>query len=575
MARMIPAFYGDETPPGEVDVFAMLAACPDNWVALHSLDLAPWNRGRRTEIDFLVIVPAIGIVCIEVKSQEDLAFDNGRWLPAAIKKSPFKQAADGRHTFRRQLVELAEDLRNVPVVHLCIFPRASFDLSPNLSVQPYELIDRRQFRSAASGSEFSEIVAQRMRRSIEADDRIASLRTPLTNTMVNRIAELCFPVRCFRPDAKREIEAREADIEMLLREQQKPVLLLALHNPRVIVNGPAGTGKTLIAMELARRLSEKGQRVALLCFNQLIGSWLEEKVRAEGNALPTLVAGRAVSVLAELADVDIPQNPTQKFWDQDLPAKLAEAFSNENTLADAEFDCVIIDEAQDVLARSWLWSVIRRLIRGGVMGGRFVLFGDFDHQVLADADTMRSALNDLHREARPVLWPLTENCRNYPIVGRTAVKLSGFRDEVYSGYRRTGGSVECYDLAFYDTPVAQGKELFRLIMESRNKGYSDADIVILSCSPNASRVKQLLADRGIAIGQAWQRRRQITFASVQAFKGMESKVVILTDLDGETSSLIRNLFYTGMTRATERVRVLCSKTFQSVLFDWMMTGEPT
>ena len=40
MARMIPGFFDETTPPGEVDVFRVLAKGPQDWVVLHSLDLA-------------------------------------------------------------------------------------------------------------------------------------------------------------------------------------------------------------------------------------------------------------------------------------------------------------------------------------------------------------------------------------------------------------------------------------------------------------------------------------------------------------------------------------------------------
>ena len=107
MARLIPSFFDDRTPPGERDVFNMLAAGPDDWVALHSLDLAPWNRGLRTEIDFVVIVPDTGVLCVEVKSHDAISFENDQWYPPEIRRSPFKQASDGRHTFYRRLRELA------------------------------------------------------------------------------------------------------------------------------------------------------------------------------------------------------------------------------------------------------------------------------------------------------------------------------------------------------------------------------------------------------------------------------------------------------------------------------------
>ena len=79
MARLIPSFMDDHTPPGERDVFNMLAAGPESWVALHSLDLAPWNRGLRTEIDFILIVPDLGILCVEVKSQIAISFSDDKW----------------------------------------------------------------------------------------------------------------------------------------------------------------------------------------------------------------------------------------------------------------------------------------------------------------------------------------------------------------------------------------------------------------------------------------------------------------------------------------------------------------
>src|SRR5438477_724216 len=113
MARMIPSFMDDHTPPGERDVFNMIASGPDDWVVLHSLDLAPWNRGLRTEIDFLAIVPEAGILCLEVKSYENIVFAEDRWYPQEIKRSPFKQASDGRYTFHRRLIELAPQLKRL------------------------------------------------------------------------------------------------------------------------------------------------------------------------------------------------------------------------------------------------------------------------------------------------------------------------------------------------------------------------------------------------------------------------------------------------------------------------------
>src|SRR5262245_50708516 len=136
MAKLIPSFLDEKTPPGERDVFNLLAGGPDDWVVLHALDIAPWNRGLRTEIDFVVLIPDTGILCVEVKSHETIEFENGRWSPPSIKRSPFKQAIDASQTFLRRLRDIAPHFGKVPVVFGCIFPRAIFSLGPNLSVQP-------------------------------------------------------------------------------------------------------------------------------------------------------------------------------------------------------------------------------------------------------------------------------------------------------------------------------------------------------------------------------------------------------------------------------------------------------
>src|SRR5262245_59720721 len=175
MARLIPSFFDDRTPPGERDVFNMLAGGPDDWVALHSLDLAPWNRGLRTEIDFVVIIPDTGLLCHEVKSHDSISFEHGQWQPPDIKRSPFKQASDGRHTFYRRLRELAPQFSQVPVVHCCIFTRSRFDVAPNLSVPARELIDGRMFRTFSSADAFCAELKTRMRSSIAAEENLHPL----------------------------------------------------------------------------------------------------------------------------------------------------------------------------------------------------------------------------------------------------------------------------------------------------------------------------------------------------------------------------------------------------------------
>lgn len=569
MARLIPSFTDDSTPPGERDVFNMLAAGPNEWVALHSLDLAPWNRGLRTEIDFVVIVPDTGILCIEVKSHEEIVFDLDRWHPATIKRSPFKQAADGRHAFYRRLRDIAPQFKNVPVVHCCIFPRAAFDLQPNLSVPIWELMDKRIFSVFKTGEDFCADLRARMKISIKTDGNLDSLEGQMSQSQIEAIVTYCLPVRKRRPDARDEITRREEQIERMLREQQKPVLELAALNDRLIVSGGAGTGKTLISMEVARRAAEAGRRVALLCFNQLIGEWMQQQVKAIEPQLPTLIVGRAIRVMAQMTGLQIPGDPPRDYWDVELPRLLEERLTDPDFKAAATFDYVVIDEAQDVLARSHIWHCLAQFLAGGIEIGAFALFGDFENQVLAEHDVMERNLTVVNSLARPSRWRLSENCRNYRIIGETAVRLGGFGSDIYSGYRRVGGSIQNYNIMFYASEREQLDQLAQWLKEFRAESYKPSEITILSFRTAEASAAVRLKQQGFRLSPFWQAGEHTGYASIHAFKGLENKVIILTDLILNDTDFHRHLFYTGMTRATEFVRILSHISSKETMLEWL------
>ncbi len=566
---MIPSFVDEHTPPGERDVFNMLAAGPTDWVVLHALDLAPWNRGLRTEIDFVVIVPDSGILCIEVKSHENITFDGQRWYPPEIKRSPFKQAADGRFTFYRRLRDLAPRFAGVPVVHCCIFPRARFDLTPNLSVTPWELMDIRAFRALNNSEAFCADLKTRLNRSIEADANLHPLSDALSPTALASMVEACVPVQKRRPDAREEVRRREEQAASILLEQQKPVLRLSELNDRLIVSGGAGTGKTLIAMEIARRAAERGRRVALLCYNQLVGDWMRQRIAQTGPLPPNLVVGRAIRVMAEMTGVAIPEAPPPVFWETDLPQQLEDRLTDPDLEAASVFDYLVLDEAQDLLARPRLWHCLAQFLRGGLDGGAFAILGDFDHQVLKDHVPMQMTLAAIEASARPVRWHLSENCRNYRIVGETALRLGGVPMSVYSGYLRPGGGLQNYDIFFYENSEGQLAQLGRWLRDFKALGYKASEITLLSFRGDESSAAASLKHAGYKLRPAWQPGEGTAYASVHAFKGMENKIIILTDVMLTDQDFQRNLFYTGMTRATECIRVLCDKRSEVVLYEWI------
>jgi hypothetical protein len=410
---------------------------------------------------------------------------------------------------------------------------------------------------------------------INADANLHKLTVPLSLLQIENIIKACLPIQKQRPSAREEIERRELELNHILRDQQKPVLQLAELNARLVVAGAAGTGKTLIAMEVARRAARKGYRVGLLCFNQLVGDWMQLEIQSKSSPAPNLIVGRAIRVLAQMTGISVPEHPSSSFWARDLPEEFEERLTDPDFKAVATFDYLVVDEAQDLLARSRLWEAVTCYLEGGVTTGAFCLFGDFENQVVGDRAKMEQCLASLQLAAKPTLYRLSENCRNYRIIGESAVRLSGFDRPLYSGYMRIGGGVQNYDIFFYQNESEQEGKLRQWLMEFKAQGYTPAEITLLSFRTAEDSAAAKLAKAGLNLRPAWQHSRDCaSYASVQAYKGLENKIIILTDIALNDADFQRDLFYTGMTRARESVRVLCDMKSQQTLTAWF-TGRHT
>lgn len=233
---------------------------------------------------------------------------------------------------------------------------------------------------------------------------------------------------------------------------------------------------------------------------------------------------------------------------------------------------MVLDEAQDILARPRLWQCLTQFLHGGLDRGAFVLLGDFDHQVLNDREQMQMAIRAVEAAARPARWHLSENCRNYRIVGETALRLGGMSVSVYSGYLRSGGGLQNYDIFFYEKDEDQLIQIRQWLREFKTLGYRSSEITLLSFRGDESSAAARLKHAGYKLHPAWQFGNGTAFASVHAFKGMENKIIILTDVVLTDHEFHRDLFYTGMTRAIECVRVLCEQNSEAVLCGWL-TGK--
>src|SRR6185436_13500111 len=95
-----------------------------------------------------------------------------------------------------------------------------------------------------------------------------------------------------------QLHETEATLLKLTEEQYDGLDLLA-DNERCLFEGAAGTGKTMLALEYARRSAAAGHRTLLLCFNKLLGEWFRTQVM-EFDAKQLLIRGRHYQLLREV-----------------------------------------------------------------------------------------------------------------------------------------------------------------------------------------------------------------------------------------------------------------------------------
>ena len=568
MATMIPAQYDESTASAaERRIFDLLKHDPGTkgWIVIHSLGLVRRGAKPYGEIDFVVMIPGGGILCLEIKGGR-VACKDGIWTTtnrdgktSVMNRSPFMQALEGMHAVRKAL-ELKFGAGHVAVSAVfgrgVIFPDVSMPAEP-FEWETWEGIDNDDLFQPISVSLICMMREHRKKLGVAASSLEPSAAT------------LRLILQFLRPDFEpvitksSQLHAAEAGLLRLTEEQYDGLDLLA-DNERCLFEGAAGTGKTMLALEYARRSARAGKRTLLLCFNKLLGEWLRGQVVECGHD-KLLTAGRYYQLMRE---VIIASPFGAEFQMKEKQASGPELYATiypfygQLALDDAAnlYDVVVIDEAQDLL-KSGVLDVLNLWLKGGLAAGRWAVFGDFQRQAIFDnstGDELKSLLNG----RVPLLsrGRLRQNCRNTRNIGEETALLSGFASPPYRMGQIEGPPV---DYHYYPSSETQAAALAEILRRLLRDGVKPAEIVVLSkLRLENSGVKE--TDGGDAFKlvdvadfiPARSRTPVIPYATIQAFKGMESKVVVLCDVEQVAEGEPQALLYVGMSRARSLLMVL-------------------
>jgi DNA polymerase III delta prime subunit len=587
--RLIPPVIDRETPSeGEKHLFELFAADtthPD-WTVLHSLDIARHRRQMEGEIDFLVVAPRLGALVLEVKGCHRLRRSHGLWYYGSDgnghSRSPFRQASEAMHSLHDRLLRRHRHLSGVLFWSAVCLPFIDFT-DESEEWQPWQVIDKGKLSRRSLSACLESVLEQARERAAELHkawfDPEAHEPTP------EQCAEI---VQALRPDFEffesPKARARRVDAEILhYTEQQFDALDHMRRTARVVFDGPAGTGKTLLALEAARRARAEGKNVLLLCFNRPLALWLEDQARelANGGQAP-LVAVRTIHYhMTELTGSQVKSSPADgaQHWEHGLPEAAAERLlANWDAVQAAErddsgaaseahrlgiFDELVVDEAQDVLRASFL-DVLDLSLRGGLKEGTWRMFGDFAGQAIYD-DVSLDGFCSAHGGGCTV-YPLDENCRNSPRVAEFACELAGL-EGVYRRVLRPDDGIDP-EIRVWRTKQEQSARLVEVLEELRGDGFTGPQVAVLSMHKDADsaaasltglpwcdRLEPLGGDEAIDL-----RSGRTHYASIYRFKGLEARAVVLTDIDRLDKSRDRALVYVGATRATQRLVVLAHES---------------
>lgn len=552
---MMPPYRPEDAPPGERSLFKELAGSDetDGWIVLHSLAIASHVRQVEGEADFVVIVPGSGVLVIEVKSHATVErLPDGRWKlgsQALTSRGPFQQASEAMHSIRNYLNSRGVDLRSVPMLDAVWFThvRARTMLPESPEWHGWQLLDSEDLKRGAPSAILRTLAAG----TAHLDSRIAGFTyegAGPDKALATRIAAVLrpkFEVAVMAGDIRR---AREAQLAAFIDEQYDALDNMQ-RNREVLFTGPAGSGKTWLAMEAARREIELGQSGRLLCFNRLLGRHLKQDMAG----IEGLRVGTFHQEALRLSGRPAPTGAGQQFWESLLPDLALEALLDHGEAEAGDF--LILDEVQD-LARGPFLDVLDLLVQDGLAGGRVLLFGDIERQAIYEGGDGQALLHE--RIPGLATFGLTVNCRNLPRIGTVVQRLS----HMTPGYRRFRRNDDGADPDFI--PVSRGQdqsaELAEAVRALRDESYGLDEIVVLSPLRVGSTaetttdpwLRQILRQ---ADGQA-PRPGQLRYSTIHAFKGLDAPAVIITDLDEATSPNFESLLYVGMTRATDRLTAL-------------------
>ena len=541
MARMYPSHLDEETQSyAERKLYYLFRDMPgtEDWHVLHSVCLARHPTQSQGEADFVVIVPDEGTFVLEVKGG-GISVAAGTWYSrnrngVNLIKNPVSEASNAMFAIR-------DFVKNNGQAGLDLTLFGFGVVFPDSTVHGRFQIPDLDDCQIADAEDLHDMKGYLLKLARFCRSR----KTPNIGiphkAEADALAALLRPVYDFRLSVATQVHNVERQI-IELTENQRDVFEGQLENDRCLTKGSAGTGKTVIAVECARWLAKQGKRVALFCYNRYLAAWLQECLSGEEGNVCDAILEYMEKALGEKLPVESREKNPREYYGKQLPALFAEHLIDSQA---EPFDCIIVDEAQDVFEPAYL-EAIDLMLYGGLENGRWYFFMDAEQQNLYSSGLSFEKVTEMLRGYHSFYakYTLRDNCRNSEAIIEKVDAVFG----THTRFRKMEERGTDVVIRTCKKSRDEAELLEQIVLRLLRDGIAPDDIALLSalkyersaaCELTAAEVSR---DRK-------NRKGKILFSTVHAFKGLESPVVILIDFENLNYDSQKNLLYVGMTRA--------------------------
>ena len=251
-----------------------------DWIIYHSQELHHHQTQFMGEIDFIIIIPEIGVLVVEVKDHKTIDYDpnSGNWhlgRDSPTKKSPFKQARDNRISLFEYFVKKYQIMKEVLFWDVVVFTSGDLKQQSNISWKRYEYINSSQLLEN-QGEDFMNLFENVLTQAWSDNfNKLKISKDSPNRNHIELLKDLRKKITFTSNPMVRDNELKE-ELEKAFTIQQRRVIDLFSLNNKCVIQGPPGTGKTLIAIEQAKRLAAQNKTVLFICYNKLLGDYYKK-----------------------------------------------------------------------------------------------------------------------------------------------------------------------------------------------------------------------------------------------------------------------------------------------------------